>query len=242
MHYKELKETWAELPAPGAPGEVAAVEVRGQHLRTFAAAPRNVRELWLSTAPFADRDYLIYQDERVSYGQAHATVGAIACWLRDQGVRQGDRVAIAMRNYPEWMLIYWACVCTGVAVVGMNAWWVAEEMAYGLKDGAPKVVFCDGERLQRLFERPLPEPAPLVVVVRAGSDRAGVIPWSEVVAKPGADLDRDEIMDFLRGRGLSPWGLPDDIVFIDELPKTSVGKFSKRDLRDKFSDYRPTSA
>jgi fatty-acyl-CoA synthase len=67
-------------------------------------------------------------------------------------------------------------------------------------------------------------------------------PLACVVAKPGADLDRDAIMDFLREQGLSTWGLPDDIVFIDELPKTSVGKFSKRDLRDKFSDYRPASA
>jgi fatty-acyl-CoA synthase len=67
-------------------------------------------------------------------------------------------------------------------------------------------------------------------------------PLACVVAKPGAELDRDAIMDFLREQGLSAWGLPDDIVFIDELPKTSVGKFSKRDLRDKFSDYRPASA
>jgi fatty-acyl-CoA synthase len=67
-------------------------------------------------------------------------------------------------------------------------------------------------------------------------------PLACVVAKPGADLDRDAIMDFLREQGLSAWGLPDDIVFIDELPKTSVGKFSKRDLREKFSDYRPASA
>ena len=64
-------------------------------------------------------------------------------------------------------------------------------------------------------------------------------PLACVVAKEGADLNRDEILDYLRQQGLSRWGLPDDIVFIDEIPKTSVGKFSKRDLRDKFSDYRP---
>ena len=53
-------------------------------------------------------------------------------------MQPGDRVAIAMRNYPEWMLIYWACVCVGVACVGMNAWWTAPEMAYGLKDSEPE--------------------------------------------------------------------------------------------------------
>ncbi len=59
-----------------------------------------------------------------------------------------------MRNYPEWMLIYWACVSMGVAVVGMNAWWVAEEMEYAIKDSTPKVIFCDAERLARIRERP----------------------------------------------------------------------------------------
>jgi long-chain acyl-CoA synthetase len=47
-----------------------------------------VREVWLSTAAFADREYLIYEDERVTYGQAHAIVGAVAAWLARQGVRQ----------------------------------------------------------------------------------------------------------------------------------------------------------
>ena len=196
MHYAELKAAWAELTGPGAPFEVTTVEVRGQQLRIYAHAPRNVREVWLSTAAFADREYLVYQDERITYAQAHAASAAIACWLARQGVRQGDRVAIAMRNYPEWMLIYWACVSTGITVVGMNAWWVAEEMAQGLQNSEPKVIFADGERLARLFERPLPEPAPLIVAVRAPTDRPGLIAWSAVVAEPGAlpeaDIDGDE--------------------------------------------------
>ena len=64
-------------------------------------------------------------------------------------------------------------------------------------------------------------------------------PLAVVVPKPDIQVTSAELMEYLRGQGLSTWGLPDDIVFIDELPKTSVGKFSKRDLRDKFSDYRP---
>jgi fatty-acyl-CoA synthase len=65
--------------------------------------------------------------------------------------------------------------------------------------------------------------------------------WSErplacVVAKPGETLTRDELLEFLRER-LSSWQLPDDVVFIDEVPKTSVGKFSKKTLRDRFADH-----
>ena len=81
-------------------------------------------------------------------------IRAVAGWLAAQGVKPGDRVAIAMRNYPEWMLIYWACVSSGIALVGMNAWWTSEEMAYALDDSRPKALFVDGERLERLRERP----------------------------------------------------------------------------------------
>jgi len=54
------------------------------------------------------------------------------------GVKSGDRVAIAMRNYPEWMLLYWACVSIGVAAVGVNAWWTADELNYALKELGPQ--------------------------------------------------------------------------------------------------------
>ncbi len=84
MHYKELKAAWAELTAPGAPFEIGTIEVRGEPMRVYKNAPPNVRALWLSTAAFAERDYLVYQDERMTYGEAHAKVNAIAGWLAAQ--------------------------------------------------------------------------------------------------------------------------------------------------------------
>ncbi len=65
--------------------------------------------------------------------------------------------------------------------------------------------------------------------------------WSErplacVVVKPGAELSTEELLAFLDGR-VAKWWLPDDVVFIDEVPKTSVGKFSKKDLRDRFANH-----
>ena len=67
-------------------------------------------------------------------------------------------------------------------------------------------------------------------------------PMACVVLKENATLSREGVLDFLKERGVSKWSLPDDVVFVDELPKTSVGKFSKRDLRDRFADHKlPTS-
>ncbi|MDP3748131.1 MAG: class I adenylate-forming enzyme family protein [Phenylobacterium sp.] len=212
MHYKELKQAWAELTAPGQPFEIVEVEVRGEKLRAFRHAPPSVREIWLSTLQFADRDYLVYQDERLTYGQAHAKVNAVAAWLTEQGVRPGDRVAIAMRNYPEWMLIYWACACLGVAAVGINAWWVTEELAYAVKDSAPKVIFADSERLPRILERPEVAEGVLLVAVRTDPVPAGVIPWAEVVAKGGempavsVDPDADACIFYTSGTTGFPKG------------------------------------
>ncbi len=185
MHYRELKSAWAELTAPGAPFEIVEVPVRGQNLRAYKNAPPTIRALWLASAAFGERDYLIYGDERITYAEAHARVAAVAAWLTARGVTRGDRVAIAMRNYPEWMLIYWACVCLGVAAVGMNAWWVPEEMEFGLKDAAPKVLFCDAERLARIAERPSMVTDITVVAVRAPAPVGGLA-WEEVIETPGA--------------------------------------------------------
>jgi long-chain acyl-CoA synthetase len=207
MHFEHLKTAWGDLTAPGAPFEIATVEVRGNPCRIYKNAPPNVRLLWLSTAAYGDRDYLVYQDERLTFAQAHAKVNAIAAWLADKGVRSGDRVAIAMRNYPEWLLIYWACVASGIAAVGMNAWWVAEEMAYALKDSEPKVLFCDAERLERAGA---PEGV-LRVAVRAEAG-PGVTPWSEVIAHPGTlpavevDPDADACIFYTSGTTGFPKG------------------------------------
>jgi fatty-acyl-CoA synthase len=70
--------------------------------------------------------------------------------------------------------------------------------------------------------------------------------WSErplacVVLKPGEELTKEELLEFLDGR-VAKWWLPDDVVFIDEVPKTSVGKFSKKTLRDRFDGYQLPTA
>ena len=216
MHYAELHKAREELTGPGGAFEIVEADVLGQRIRTYKNAMPNIRELWLSTVQFADRPYLVYRDERLTYGEAHAQVNAIAAWLAEQGVKPGDRVAVAMRNYPEWMLIYWACVSCGIAVVGMNAWWTAEEMAYALTDSTPKVLFLDGERLVRLRERPELAAGIKLVGVRISDAGAGanadVTPWSNVIAHGGTmpdvavDSDSDACIFYTSGTTGYPKG------------------------------------
>ncbi len=62
-------------------------------------------------------------------------------------------------------------------------------------------------------------------------------PLACVVVKPGENLTREDVLDFLEPR-VAKWWLPDDVVFVEEIPKTSVGKFSKKDLRERFKDHQ----
>ena len=50
-------------------------------------------------------------------------------------------------------------------------------------------------------------------------------------------MTKDEVLAYLDGK-IAKWWMPDGVEFIDEVPKTSVGKMSKKDLRDRFSDYQ----
>lgn len=194
--YEQHKEAWQELTAPGAPFEVEEIDVRGVTIKSYAAAPGSLRDVWLASAAFAENDYLVYQDERWTYADAHRDVASIANWLIAEGVGPGDYVAIAMRNYPEWLLSYWATLSIGAVVVGMNAWWIGREMVYGLNDCAPKVVICDEERMHRILEHRNEIPELVITSVRLPKGAPdGVVPWHTVIefggTLPDATIDPD---------------------------------------------------
>ena len=179
--YQQLKQVVDQMTAPGQMFEIRESEVAGHTLKIWALAPPSLRDVWLSTAGHAEKDYLVYQDERWTYTQAHEEVARIANWLTANGIQQHDRVAIAMRNYPEWMLTYWALSCIGAVSVGVNAWWVAEELQYGLQDSETKMLICDKERLQRFSEIRDSFPGMPVVAVRADDVPEWATPWSQVL-------------------------------------------------------------
>ena len=190
------REAWNELTAPGAPFAWSVTDIRGAPTRTFDTAPASMAQLWAGSAAYGDAEYLVYQDERITYTEAHAAVSALMTYLASVGVGPGDRVALAMRNYPEWVMAYWATISLGAAVVGMNAWWTGPEMEFGLSDSAPKVLICDAERLERVGSHlaALRNDGPLhVVAVRAGGADLvdDAVHWDDALAAvAGAAADR----------------------------------------------------
>ena len=168
------------------------IESRGAgaaQFRSFVHSPQSLREVWSDTRRFGSSDYLIFGDEHVTYDEAHRVTDAVEAWLVRCGVGVGDRVAIAMRNHPEWMLIYWACVSAGATIIGLNAWWVADELTAALADCSPKAIFCDEERLQRLDRWRADRGGDATIVVVRAEPPTGVIGWSDVVKESGGPRD-----------------------------------------------------
>jgi len=61
------------------------------------------------------------------------------------------------------------------------------------------------------------------------------------VLKKDESADKNEILSFMKGK-IANWWLPDDVVFVDEIPHTATGKIQKLTLRQQFKDYRfPTT-
>jgi long-chain acyl-CoA synthetase len=191
--------TWTEalaaLAAPGAPFESVESEVLGRRQRVFKNAPPTLRALFDLARTRGDAAFLVYEDERWSFAETMRQVDALGAALVRLGVAPGDRVAIAMRNYPEWVVAFAAITSIGAISVSMNAWWTSEEMEYALRDSGSRVVIADAERLERIA--PLLGALELLpVVVRApGALPPGAKHWRDVVvpgdALPAVAVDPD---------------------------------------------------
>jgi long-chain acyl-CoA synthetase len=144
------QEAITELTGKGMPLELQTVEVHGNPLRVFKNAPDSLRDVWQIAAQQGQATYFIYEDIALSYAEAHRQVVSVAAWLTSQGVKKGDRVALGMRNYPEWAIAYWATQCIGAVMVSLNAWWIADELKYALSDSGASAVIVDGERQDRI--------------------------------------------------------------------------------------------
>jgi long-chain acyl-CoA synthetase len=146
-----IAEANAALTAPGQIFEMEERDIRGVPTRTWKNAPANLRVVLDMSLAHGDKTFLVYEDERTTFAEHYRIACTLAHRLQTTfGVEQGDRVAIIMRNLPEWVMAFWAAALTGAIVVPLNAWWSAEELRYGLEDSGSKVVFVDSERAQRI--------------------------------------------------------------------------------------------
>ena len=187
-------EAAAQITAPGERFETGEIVVRGVTYTAFTTTPATMRDLFDLTRGYGPTTFLVYEDESYTYDEVFAAADGLAATLQERyGVVKGDRVAIAMRNFPEWIMTYLATLSIGAVCVSMNAWWTADELGYGLEDSGAKVLVADEERVERTRGSATRLGfATVGVRLSAGDVADGVDRWEDVVVA-GAEFERVDI-------------------------------------------------
>jgi steroid-24-oyl-CoA synthetase len=190
-------EAIAAVTAPGERFETEVVDVRGVPTTVFRHAPGSLRDLLAVARGYGDETFLVYEDERWSFADVMARVDALGALLVEgYGVAPGDRVAIGMRNYPEWVVAFAAVTSVGAISVSLNAWWTDDELGWALEDCGASVLIADRERVERTAGRAT-KLGVRVLGVRLGDAAApGVDRWEEALPLgsplPAVDIDPDD--------------------------------------------------
>ncbi|MFF4418816.1 class I adenylate-forming enzyme family protein [Streptosporangium sp. NPDC001559] len=173
----------ARLTAPGQLFEMEEVPGPCGPVRTWKHAPVHFRTLLEASRRHGPKVFLVYEDERVTYEEHYLRAATLAGRLAGEyGVAKGDRVAIAMRNYPEWVIAFSAVLAAGAVAVPLNAWWSAKELEFGLSDSGARVLIADGERAAALAGAGCP------LIVARGEVPAGARSFAEVLGVVEPDV------------------------------------------------------
>ena len=183
-------EAIAQVTAAGGQFEVGDAMINGAAQRVFVNAPPNLGSFY-SLAP-AESTFLVYEDETYTFGQVRETVAALGAALVERyGIRKGDRVAVAMRNFPEWVISFAAITSVGAVSVSMNSWWTEDEMDFALEDCGAKVLIADDIRVDRSLASCV-RLGTRIIGVRLATVPVGVDGWNDVVV-PGTPLPVIEV-------------------------------------------------
>jgi long-chain acyl-CoA synthetase len=147
-----IAQAHAMLTAPGSPLEMETVSIGGRPTRVWKNAPPSLAHCFAAGRAHGDKVFIVLDDERVTFEAFARATLALAEQLKADGVKKGDRVAVVMRNIPEWPVAFYAASLCGAIVTPLNAWWTGGELEYGLTDSGTKILLVDAERYNRIAE------------------------------------------------------------------------------------------
>jgi long-chain acyl-CoA synthetase len=238
-----MGNTWDEasavLTAPGQPFELIDASVNGITMQVFKNAPPHLGYVFGAARQHGDKTFLVYEDERMSFTEAMQQVDALSCLLfNTYGIKKGDRVAVAMRNYPEWVMSFAAIISIGAVSVSMNSWWTADEMEFALEDSGSKVLICDDQRLALAYSFCQKQNIAMLLVRAEGNIPAGVGQWEKDLplgsAHPGADISPDDDATILYTSGTT--GRPKGAVSTHRAIISALMGFSLRVAVDNLRE------
>src|SRR3954451_17124145 len=185
---KSVAEVRADLTAPGQRFEMDTVDIRGVPTRVWKNAPGTLRNVLDLSSLHGDKTLVVDENEKVTFADHYRMASTFAHRLIDEyGVRKGGRIALAMRNFPEWLVAFWGATATGAIIVPLNAWWTGPELEYGVKDSGAKILIADEERAQRL--RPYSDLGLDGIIVARNNKPLveGEDAWDDVLGEVAAD-------------------------------------------------------
>ena len=146
----------AALTGTGAPLALGTVTVEGIELPLITGVPQTLPPYFAHySADHADKTFLVAGDERLTFATVYAAATQVArALVATHGVQPGDRIGIAMRNSPSWIVLYMGIVMAGGVATLLNGWWQSEELAAAMSDVECSLVFADPPRAKRLAAIP----------------------------------------------------------------------------------------
>jgi long-chain acyl-CoA synthetase len=225
------QEANAAVTAPGQIFELIDAEIRGVKTQVFKNAPAHLGQVFAGARGHGDKTFLVYEGETWTFTQAMDQIDGLADLLvNTYGVKKGDRVAVAMRNYPEWVMSFAAIISVGAINVSMNSWWTEDEMDFALIDSGSTVLICDQQRYD-IAAASYAKHGVKVLVARAEKQLpANIDRWETMVkpgaAHPGADIQPDDDATILYTSGTT--GRPKGAVSTHRAILSSIMSFSAR--------------
>ncbi|KAH7878655.1 uncharacterized protein C8R40DRAFT_1167375 [Lentinula edodes] len=136
------------LCAPNALHELETREIDGQVQRVYKNLWPSLRIFWLSVSKqHSDKTCVVYENQRLTFGEVAERAARAASIFRNLfGVKKGDRIAICSRNYPEYLVLFWACHLIGAVSVLVNAWLPLDPLKHCLSQTTCTLIFVDSER------------------------------------------------------------------------------------------------
>lgn len=150
---EKLGKAWTIVTGvllPGGEFGMEKVDVRGVPIKSWKNLPPALGTLYHKyLSKFANDEWLVYENKRYTFKESEKLMIAVAAELGQSfGVKHGDRVGIAMRNLPEFMLAFLGITYAGGVAVPLNSLWKTEEFEYAVKDSGMKLMFADPDRLK----------------------------------------------------------------------------------------------